>query len=69
MSKLKDSKLIDTDSLTGWFLIAVIASLPCAWFTHVVVSLINEAWGLLIAGAIMFPIGIIHGYGLWFGFF
>jgi hypothetical protein len=23
-------------------------------------------WGFLIAGAIMFPVGILHGWWLWF---
>ena len=40
-----------------------------AWFTHVIVSLQSEIWGFLIAGAIFFPIGIIHGLGIWLGFF
>lgn len=40
-----------------------------AWLTHVVVCIGEHAWGLLIAGAIVFPIGIIHGVGLWFGLF
>lgn len=45
------------------FFIAVIA----AWITHVVVCIKAASWGLLIAGAILFPIGIIHGGGSWFG--
>ena len=40
-----------------------------SWITHIIVCLNEEAWGFLIAGAIMFPIAIIHGTGLWFGFF
>jgi hypothetical protein len=40
-----------------------------AWITHIIVCLSEEAWGFLIAGAIMFPIAIIHGFGIWFGFF
>ena len=40
-----------------------------AWLTHVVVCLAGAKWGFLIAGAIMFPIGIIHGTGIWLGFF
>ena len=40
-----------------------------AWLTHVIVSIGDHAWGLLIAGAILFPIGIIHGIGVWFGAF
>jgi len=39
-----------------------------AWFTHIFVGISEGAWGLLIAGAIMFPIGIIHGFGVWLGF-
>ena len=47
------------------FIIGFIA----AWLTHIVVCIQAASWGLLIAGAIMFPIGIIHGVGVWFGFF
>lgn len=39
-----------------------------AWITHVVVCLSAGKWGFLIAGALVFPIGIIHGVGIWFGF-
>ena len=39
------------------------------WLTHVIVTIQAAAWGLLIAGAIMVPIGVIHGWGIWFGFF
>jgi hypothetical protein len=49
-------------------LIFILASIA-AWFTHIFVCLSEEAWGFLIAGAIMFPIAVIHGFGLWFGFF
>lgn len=37
-----------------------------AWVTHVVVCLKAGSWGFLIAGAIMFPIAVIHGTGAWF---
>lgn len=40
-----------------------------AWFTHITTSLAAGAWGLLLVGAIFFPIGIIHGIGIWFGAF
>jgi hypothetical protein len=40
-----------------------------AWLTHVFVCLSAGAWGFLVAGALIFPIAIIHGVGLWFGFF
>ena len=37
------------------------------WFTHIFVSLSDEQWGFLIAGAIFFPIAIVHGGGVWLG--
>lgn len=35
--------------------------------THIVVCIKAGMWGLLIAGAIAAPVGIIHGIGHWFG--
>jgi len=49
--------------LGGIFALAMIA----AWITHVIVCLAAGAWGYLIAGALLFPIAIIHGIMLWFG--
>jgi len=52
-------------------IIAVIASvLICiaAWLTHIFTALSNSEWGFLIAGALAFPIAIVHGIGIWFGF-
>ena len=40
-----------------------------AWFTHVVTCLQTASWGFLIAGAIFFPVGCVHGTGIWFGVF
>lgn len=48
------------------YLAIVIASLA-AWITHVVVCIKSAAWLFLIAGAILAPIGVIHGIGVWFG--
>lgn len=45
------------------FFVAPIA----AMVTHVIVCIKSAAWGLLIAGAILPPIGVIHGIGHWFG--
>ena len=70
---MKNEKSIKTNAFAELaifvLVVAALASLPAAWLTHIFICLSNEAWGLLVAGAIMFPIGIIHGYGLWFGFF
>lgn len=38
-----------------------------AWVTHIVTCLSDGLWGFLIAGALLFPIGMIHGVGVWFG--
>jgi hypothetical protein len=40
-----------------------------AWLTHVVVCLKTASWGFLLAGAIFFPVGCVHGTGIWFGVF
>lgn len=48
-----------------WIIIAIMCA--AAWFTHVVTCLSDERWGFLIAGALFFPIAIIHGIGIWFG--
>ena len=40
-----------------------------SWLTHVITCLMEGSWGFLLAGAIFFPIGIIHGVGLWIGVF
>jgi hypothetical protein len=37
-----------------------------AWLTHVFTCFAQGLWGFLIAGALLFPIGILHGFYLWF---
>ncbi|RWK76256.1 hypothetical protein [Mesorhizobium sp.] len=44
----------------------MLASLA-GWLTHLYVCFNEELWGFLIAGAIFFPVGVFHGWGLWFG--
>jgi hypothetical protein len=39
-----------------------------AWLTHVIVCLNTAQWGFLIAGAIFFPVAIVHGIGIWVGY-
>lgn len=46
-------------------LLVVVAS----WFTHVIVCLKAASWGFMIAGAIFFPVAVVHGVGIWFGAF
>ncbi len=49
--------------------LAILFWVVASWLTHVVVCLKTASWGFLIAGAILFPIGVIHGTGIWFGVF
>jgi hypothetical protein len=41
-------------------------TLFAAWLTHILTCFADGLWGFLIAGAIFFPIGILHGVFLWF---
>lgn len=38
-----------------------------AWITHVVKCLITAKYTLLFVGSFIFPIGVIHGVGIWVG--
>lgn len=40
-------------------------TLMAAWFTHIFTCFAQGLWGFLLAGAILFPIGILHGFYLW----
>lgn len=49
-------------------MMAAVIGLACffAWLTHVFTCFAEGLWGFLIAGALLFPIGILHGMYLWF---
>jgi hypothetical protein len=51
------------------FYIGLPVTLVAGWITHIVVCIQDESWVLLLAGALAFPIGIVHGIGSWFGLF
>ncbi len=51
------------------FPIAIAGWLILSWITHVIVSIKTGSWLLLIAGSIVFPVGCIHGTGVWLGVF
>lgn len=38
------------------------------WFQHLYTCFNEHLYGFLIAGAIFFPVAIIHGWGIWLGF-
>jgi hypothetical protein len=38
-----------------------------AWLTSIVFCSVNDDRPLLIAAAAFFPVGVVHGIGVWFG--
>jgi hypothetical protein len=54
------------NSMLAFFLFVWIVG---SWLTHIVVCLGAGKWGFLIAGAIFFPVAVVHGTGIWFGVF
>lgn len=45
------------------FFIAALAIF--AWFSHVIFTIMHEMWVLLVIGALLAPIGVIHGFMIW----
>jgi hypothetical protein len=39
-----------------------------AWAQHLYTCFTTDRWGFLVAGAIFFPIAVVHGFGVWLGF-
>ena len=62
-TKLEDS----VPAIIAISLVLFIASLFVAWVTHVVVCVQESEWLFLIAGAVMVPIAVVHGYGVLMG--
>lgn len=50
-----------------WYLACLAVALS-AWITHVVTCIKDDRLMLLLIGAIAWPVGVIHGWGIWFGF-
>ena len=48
--------------------IGLLVALVAGWITHIVYCFQNAEYLLLLAGALVAPVGSIHGIGLWFGF-
>jgi hypothetical protein len=38
------------------------------WLQHLYTCFNEGNWGFLIAGALFFPVAVIHGWGIWLGF-
>lgn len=54
------------DNAFGLLIFAWVAG---AWLTHVITCISTAKWVFLLAGAVFFPIGCVHGTGIWFGLF
>ena len=48
------------------FLLFLLSCIP-AWITHVIYTISNELYILLAIGAIIPPVGVVHGFMIWFG--
>lgn len=64
------------DALIGAAILAIMISIPLAWFTHIIwiikalASDKGATMGQMVLGglgAFMPPVGVIHGYMIWFG--
>ena len=48
----------------------VLIGLPAAaWVQHILTCAADERWVGLVLGAIVFPVGIVHGIAVWLGFY
>ena len=56
-----------SDSMASFIAYSIGILCTLFWLTHLYVCFTDDRWGFLIAGAIMFPIAIIHGFGIWIG--
>lgn len=53
--------------MNALFILSFFVIPAASWLTHIITCLSEGSWGFLIAGAIFFPVAIVHGVGVWFG--
>ncbi len=58
-----------TDDDSNFWGFALIAWVILSWITHIVVCIQQAKWILLLVGAFVFPVGCVHGTGVWFDIF
>jgi hypothetical protein len=51
----------------GLITIGVVLWTFLAWLTHIIYCILTSKYLLLIAGAILFPVGCVHGNMVWLG--
>jgi len=53
---------------TAGLIVALVFLISLAgWLTHIVDCLVHQLYVLLLVGVFVFPVGIFHGIGVWFG--
>lgn len=55
------------DLTTAGTIVLILLTCYSAWLTSIVFCATNGHRRLMIAGATFFPVGIVHGVGIWFG--
>jgi len=56
---------MDPATATGFLTVALL--IYAAWLTSIVFCASNGQRPLLVASAAFFPVGVVHGIGVWFG--
>jgi hypothetical protein len=64
---MRVAKLGGVDAPTVLTIVATGAICYSAWLTSIVFCATNDQRPLMIAAAAFFPVGIVHGIGVWFG--
>lgn len=49
--------------------LALIVAVPAAYIQHFISTIQAEQWVVLVIGAIMPPLGVLHGILVWLGVF
>lgn len=49
------------------FFICIALATFGAYVQHFITAINEEMWVLLVLGAVIFPVGMLHGWLVWFG--
>ena len=65
LSRFRSRDMMDLTTLTS--LVVTFTLSYAAWLTSIVFCAVNGKRPLMIASAAVFPVGVVHGLGVWFG--
>ncbi|HVY18385.1 MAG TPA: hypothetical protein VHB27_24410 [Rhodopila sp.] len=65
--KMRVTRFGSLDIPTATSLLGAAGLAYSAWLTSIVFCAAHDRWPLLVASASFFPVGIVHGIGIWFG--